>query len=114
MAEESARCTEQQFFWGVLGQKPFQLGRQMAGALLFVSGNGISHGLAQEVSGPLATGCGSLADGGAGGVAEGEIQQDIALPVRVMGGKDIDGQHSIESLAKHSQRAPRSLRALQS
>ena len=71
----------------------------MAGTLFSVPDNGIGHGLAQEVSGSLTMGWRSLADGGVGGGAEGDVQQDPALLVRVVGGENVDGQYGIEPVA---------------
>jgi hypothetical protein len=98
----------------VLGQQPFESGHQLADALFFVLGDSVEHGLPQEVPGPSPAGFRSLADGGAGGVTESEVQQDTALSVWVMGGQDVDGQYTVESTPKCSQRTPRSLGALQS
>ncbi|KUN62872.1 hypothetical protein ABT330_12795 [Streptomyces sp. NPDC000658] len=83
----------------MLAQQFFQLACQMAGTVFCVADNGIGHDLSQEVSGPLTVGCRSLADGGVGGRAEGDVQQDPALLVRVVGGENVDRQYGIEPVA---------------
>ncbi len=91
-AEENARCAEQQLVRGVLDQKPFQMGCQAASSILLVPGDGNSHGLTQEVPGSLTAGSRSPTDDGASLVAEGEVHQDAALLVRVVGGDRADGE----------------------
>ncbi|MEV5915169.1 hypothetical protein AB0M00_40550 [Streptomyces chartreusis] len=100
---------QQKFFRGVVSEQTLQPIREMPEALALMTVDGCGHCLAQKILGCLSQSCCLVPDDPADGVADGHVEQDLASPVRVVGGHDIDGQLHVQQAAEDTESPARAL-----
>ncbi|MET9457891.1 hypothetical protein ABZY05_22880 [Streptomyces canus] len=100
MVKQDACRAGEYGFRGVMDEEALELGGQVPGASPLVPSNCFHDGSGDEVCGlPPLSGRG-LADHGAHGAGERDVEQDMARCVGVVGRQDVDGQEPIEFAAE--------------
>jgi hypothetical protein len=74
----------------VVGEQSLEPDLQALGAFPIVPGKGRCHPPSEQILGALSQDCRSLAQGPVGGVVQGDVEQDLAVPVGVVRGQDVD------------------------
>jgi hypothetical protein len=96
-----------QYFVGrVVGEQALEPVLQAPGAFLFLPGEGRGHALAEQVLGPLSHDSCVPAQCPVGCVAEGDVEEDLTVPVGVVRAQDVDGQQRVQPTLQCMQGAP--------
>lgn len=102
-----------QYFVGrVVGEQALEPVLQAPGAFLFLPGEGRGHALAEQVLGPLSHDSCVPAQCPVGCVAEGDVEEDLTVPVGVVRAQDVDGQQRVQPALQCMQGAAGAARAM--